>query len=249
MKRILGALLLSLSFSSALSAKGLDKLQPTTDEDKETDEEDDSQGIVDRDGNTKGQEKKDEVATEKKGDGKNSAKPATKEPEVPIAPGFQDWYLGASLSYINIDGREGEWHSGSMGDVELGYRLTKKYLEKFDLYLTGRYRPTDVTIDLNKRAYRGVLETYLAGVKGQMDILPRLIAFGSGEFGIARTAVSAIDGIHQVDGSLEKSGVDLVVGGGVSYLVLEKLALGTQLHLGVGTHKSVQFGVDLRFLL
>ena len=58
-----------------------------------------------------------------------------------------------------------------------------------------------------------------------------------------------MDTIKTVDQSLEKSGVDLNLGGGVSYLVLDKLAVGGKLALGFGAYKSVQLGVDLRFML
>lgn len=252
MKWLISVLLVSLSLPCALQAKGLDKLQPETEEEKEEASKD-AKGIVDKDGNAveqkPGDVKAPEAAEAKKPGEKERPKPAPKEPEIPVEPGFQDWYLGASISWINVDGAEGDWNSSSTGDLELGYRFAKKYMEKFDLYATFRFRPTDVNIELEDRAYRGIQESYLFGVKAQMELMPKLFVLGSGELGLGRTSVSAIDGIQKVDGSLEKSGVDLVIGGGVSYLVLDKLALGSQLHIGAGALKSVQFGLDLRFLL
>ncbi|RZA26758.1 MAG: hypothetical protein EOP10_02525 [Proteobacteria bacterium] len=260
MKWLVSALLVSLSLPCALQAKGLDKLQPTTEEEKEEAEKDretkEEKGIVDRDvktvpaaeGKAVAPETKVEATDAKKGEVAGKKAPV-KEPEIPVEPGFQAWYLGTSLNWINTDGPEGDWHSSSTADLELGYRVMKKWLEHYDLYATLRYRPVDVTIELEQRAYRGILESYLAGVKAQREISSSLFLVGSAEIGLSRTSVSAIDGVQKVDGSLEKSSVDLTVGGGVSYLILEKLALGTQLHLGVGAHKTVQFGLDLRFLL
>lgn len=248
MKWFMSLLIATHFLPGMLHAKGLDKLQPKT-EDQE-DEED--KGIVDREKEPSASAADTKAADGTKDDGKkgkDAPKALPKTPEVPIEPGFQDWYIGASISLINIDGAEGDWDASSTGDVELGYRFMKDFLGQFDLYATGRYRPADVTIRLENRAYRGVLESYFVGVKGQMDISKSLVAYGSGEFGLAKTSVSAIDGIQKVDGSLEKSSVDLVIGGGVSYLVLEKLAIGPQLHVGVGAHQTVQLGLDLRFLL
>jgi hypothetical protein len=144
---------------------------------------------------------------------------------------------------------KGDWNSSSTGDLELGNRVLKQFQGKFDIYGTVRYRPSDVTVKDNLRAYRGVVETYLFGAKGQMELMPKLFAVASAEFGIAKVTLKGIDGNPEVDRDLEKSGVDLTIGAGVSYLVLDKIALGTQLHLGLGTYKSTQFGVDLRFLL
>lgn len=258
-------LLLGLSFPNALplQAKGLDKLQPDTEEDDDKDNDGDGdkdskdeKGIIDRGGKVgpPGAAPLAPAAVPSDGkavDGKAVAtkKVAPKVPEVPIEPGFQNWYLGTSLSYINVDGPEGDWHSSATGDLELGYRVLKKYLDAYDLYASIRYRPADITVELENRAYRGVLESYLVGVKGQRELIPNLFVVASAEAGLARTSVSAIDGIQKVDGSLEKSGVDLVIGAGVSYLVLEKLALGSQLHLGAGSHKTIQLGLDIRFLL
>lgn len=246
-------LLGSLSPQGTLWAKGLDKLQPDTEDDEKEDQDD--KGIVDKDGKVEGAKAKAQGAKEKgeevkEGEAKGKTKAAPpKEPEIPVEPGFQAWYLGTSIAWINTDGKEGDWDSSATGDLELGYRIAQKYWDTYDLYATLRYRPTDVTIRLENRQYRGVFESYLAGVKAQRALSEKLFFVASGEFGLVRTSVSSIDGIPKVDGSLEKSGVDLVIGGGVSYLVLEKLAVGSQLHLGGGTHKTVQLGVDIRFLL
>jgi len=144
---------------------------------------------------------------------------------------------------------KGSWNSSSTGDLELGHKVLKAYQGKYDIFGTLRYRPSDVTVTSEARNYRGVVETFLVGGKGQMEISPKLFAVASGELGLAKVHLRSIDGIPNVDGALEKSGVDLTIGGGVSYLVLDKIAVGTQLHLGLGTYKSTQFGVDLRFLL
>jgi hypothetical protein len=259
MKWSVSALLLSLSLPCTLQAKGLDKLQPATEQDEDRDNAEqhkkDEKGIVDKaspplssEGRAQGD--KDKPATPSQKRPETAAKENRPlDSETPVEPGFQDWYLGTSLNYIDTDGPEGDWHSSSTADLELGYRAIKKWLEAYDLYATIRYLPVDVTIELEQRAYRGVLEHFLAGVKAQREWAPSFFAVGSVEAGLAKTSVSAIDGVQKVDGSLEKSSVDLVVGAGVSYSVVDKIALGTQLHFGVGAHKTLQFGLDLRFLL
>lgn len=256
MKWIARALLTALILPSALHAKGLDKLQP------ETEKPDEEGGGKDGDAKSKKLDKKsgDAAGTsvdgekkegdEKAGGEKSEAeKVVPKEPEVPVEPGFLRWYIGTSLSLIRTTASTGDWHSRSTGDLELGNKVLKQYLGKFDIYGTLRYRPSDVTVEYKQRAYRGIVETYLVGGKGQMEIKPKLFAVASAELGMAKASLRPIDGIPRIDGELEKSGVDLTIGGGVSYLVLDKIAVGTQLHLGLGTYKSIQFGVDLRFLL
>ncbi len=258
MKWIARALLTSLLLPSALQAKGLDKLQPETEktEADAADKDGDGKGkklekkAGDKDavGESKGEKNEGEVKEEGE-DKEEAAKAAPVEPEIPVEPGFQRWYIGTSLSLLKTSASIGSWHSSTSGDLELGNKLIKQYLGKYDIYGTFRYRPSDVTVENNQRAYRGIVESYLFGAKGQMEIKPKLFAVASGEFGLTRVSLRPIDGIPDVEGALEKSGVDLTIGAGVSYLVLDKLAVGTQLHLGLGTYKSIQFGVDLRFLL
>lgn len=253
MKWIARALLTSFILPSALHAKGLDKLQPETEKtDAAKDGNDRSETLEKKAGEPPTEEAGDQKEKEGEEKGKDQAeaeKTEPKAPEVPVEPGFQRWYIGSSLSLIKTTAAKGSWHSNSTGDLELGNKLLKKYLETYDIYGTFRYRPSNVTVESNQRAYRGIVESYLFGAKGQMEIKPKFFAVASAELGLSKASLKPIDGIPQVDAELEKSGVDLTIGAGVSYLVLDKIALGTQLHLGLGTYKSTQFGVDLRFLL
>ncbi|MBC7660152.1 MAG: hypothetical protein H7249_10620 [Chitinophagaceae bacterium] len=256
MKWLASALIASVLLPSVLQAKGLDKLGPETEEteaDKKDGEGIDKAGhehnVKSGDGkDVKGSGKDEEDGDKEKA--KTDAKPVeVKKPEVPVEPGFQQAYLGTSLSIIGVSGSTGTWHSSTTGDLEGGYRLLKGYQGRWDVYGTIRYRPADLTVEKNQRAYRGISETYLFGAKAQTEIRPKLFAVASAELGRSKAALYPIDGEGGVDGELEKSGVDLSLGGGVSYLVLDKIALGTQIHLGLGVIKSTQFGVDLRFLL
>jgi hypothetical protein len=260
MKWIAKALMASVVLPAALHAKGLDKLQPETQtpEEESVDNEgkkterrslepgDKAHKIGDKKEHKEGEVKRKEGAKEAEGESETTE---VKAPPAPVEPGFQRWYIGTSLGLIKTSASKGEWNSNSTGDLELGNRVVKQFLGKFDVYGTFRYRPSDVTVEDDLRAYRGVVETYLFGGKGQMELMPKFHALASVEFGIAKVTLKGVDGNPEVDRDLEKSGVDLTIGAGVSYLVLDKIALGTQLHLGLGTYKSTQFGVDLRFLL
>jgi hypothetical protein len=157
-------------------------------------------------------------------------------------------YLASSFSLINLSGSKGDWVTGTTADVEAGYRFLT-LLQKFDLFGTFRYRPVEAVVDQDQREYRAIVETFLFGAKARMALNSRLTANASAELGMSQAHLNSNDSLPGVDQSLEKSGVDLNLGGGVSYLVLEKFAVGGKLSLGTGAYKSVQLGVDLRFML
>ncbi|MCX6127561.1 MAG: hypothetical protein NTX25_00685 [Proteobacteria bacterium] len=165
-------------------------------------------------------------------------------------PNFEPekFYMATSLSWLNLSGREGGWHSGTNGDFELGYRIAN-LMQKIDVFGTFHYRPVDVTVDANQRQYRGIVESQLFGAKAKFALNTRLAALVSAELGLTQVHLNSIDSLPSVDQALEKSGVDLNLGAGVSYLVLDRLGVGSRLALGVGTFKTIQFGIDLRFLL
>ncbi len=165
----------------------------------------------------------------------------------PPPPGLQKLYLATSLSWFNLSGNKGGWHSSMIGDLEVGYKVFQ-LLGKFDTFSTFRYRPASLDVVADSRAYRGVVEGFLFGGKVHFPLNSKLTAFGSLEAGLIQTHLNAIDSWREVDKSLEKSGVDLSAGGGVSYLVLDKLGVGSRLAVGAGTFKTLQLGVDLRFL-
>jgi hypothetical protein len=157
-------------------------------------------------------------------------------------------YLASSFSWINLSGSKGDWVTGTTADIEAGYRFLT-VLQKFDLFGTFRYRPTEALVKQDNREYRAIVETYLFGAKGRMALNSKIAVNASAELGMSQTHLNSNDSLPSIDQSLEKSGVDLNLGGGVSYLVLEKFAVGGKLTLGTGAYKSVQLGVDLRFML
>ncbi len=184
--------------------------------------------------------------------GANTLQPAVQtQAPGPVAPATGDverMYLASSFSLINLSADKGDWASGAMADLEAGYRFMT-LMQKFDLFGTFRYRPVEITVKADQREYRGIVESYLFGAKGRMAINSKLAINASAELGASQTHLNSIDTLPNVDQSLEKSGVDLSLGGGVSYLVLDKLAVGTRVALGTGAFKTIQFGFDLRFLL
>ncbi len=226
---------LALALSQASFAKGLDSLQAEPD-------------------------KKDEAAA-----------PATPEAptppaaaENPIQPAVQNqaaaasppainnepdkFYVASGLSWINLSGSKGGWHSGATSDLEAGYKFLT-LLQKFDLFGSFRYRPVEVLVDSDQRQYRGIVETYLFGAKGRMALNSKLSLQASAELGVTQTHLNSNDSLRTVDQSLEKSGVDLSLGAGVSYLVLDKFGVGSKIAFGAGAYKSIQIGIDLRFVL
>lgn len=166
---------------------------------------------------------------------------------LPASTEVERFYLASSFSWINLSGSKGDWATGTTGDLEGGYRF--RTIQKFDLFGTIRYRPVEAIVNKDWREYRGIVETFLFGIKGRMAVNSKLAANASAELGMSQTHMNPSDSLATVDESLEKSGVDLTLGGGVSYLVLEKFAVGGKLLLGAGAYKSVQLGVDLRFML
>ncbi len=168
--------------------------------------------------------------------------------QTPPATGVERMYLASSFSWINLSGSKGDWVTGTTADVEAGYRFLT-ILQKFDLFGTFRYRPVEALVQQDQREYRAIVESYLFGAKGRMALNSKLAVNASAELGVSQTHLNSNDTLTTVDQSLEKSGVDLNLGGGVSYLVLEKFAVGGKLTLGTGAFKSVQLGVDLRFML
>jgi hypothetical protein len=173
----------------------------------------------------------------------------TQAPAPTPTPGeAEKMYLGSSFSWINLSGSKGDWVTGTTADIEAGYRFAT-VLKKFDLFGTFRYRPTEALVQLDNREYRAIVESFLFGAKGRMALNSKLAVNASAELGMSQTHLNSNDSIPTIDQSLEKSGVDLNLGGGVSYLVLEKFAVGGKLTLGTGAFKSVQLGVDLRFML
>jgi hypothetical protein len=176
-----------------------------------------------------------------------SMQTTTAQPTTTIAEA-ESFYFATSFSWINLSGSKGDWATGATADVETGFRILP-FMQKFDLFGTFRYRPVEATVQQDMREYRAIVETYLFGAKVRMGINPRLTVNGGIEVGTSQAHLKADDSIPTVDQSLEKSGVDLSLGGGVSYLVLDKLAVGGKLAVGSGAYKSVQIGVDLRFIL
>lgn len=166
---------------------------------------------------------------------------------APVPPGLQKIYISSSLSWLNLTGSKGGWHSGTTGDVEIGHKI-RQLNDKIDLFGTFRYRPVVVDVVLDMRAYRAVVESYLFGAKSHYPINPKLTAFASAELGLVQTHAASVDSQSEIDKDLEKSGVDLALGAGVSYLVLDKLGVGSRLALGTGTYKTLQLGLDVRFL-
>lgn len=249
-------IVLSLLIPGSVFAKGLDKLNPET-EPKDEEAREESKASGDEKANAATEEKgeakeKDDAKDNEKNKEEKAAEAATPPPPpaAPVAPGFQKVYVGAGLSLIKLDNSTGSWNSGTTGDFEAGYRVLHKFQEKYDVYATFRYRPADVTVENAQRSYRGVVETTLFGAKAQMT-LGKLVPFASAELGRSTSSLKPIDSLPGGDQSLEKSGVDISIGGGVSYLVLDndKLAAGARLALGTGAFKTVQFGIDLRYLL
>jgi hypothetical protein len=160
-----------------------------------------------------------------------------------------DGDAATTLALLNGgSGSQGDWVTGTTADIEAGYRFLT-VLQKFDLFGTFRYRPVEALVQEDMREYRAIVESYLFGAKGRMALNSKLVVNASAELGMSQTHLNPNDSLPSVDQSLEKSGVDLNLGGGVSYLVLEKFAVGGKLTLGTGAFKSVQLGVDLRFML
>ncbi len=164
-----------------------------------------------------------------------------------IQPGLQKFYLSSGLSWVNLSSSKGGWHSSTMGDIEAGYKIMNIF-PKLDLFSTFRYRPISADVVSEQRAYRAIVESYLFGSKAILLLNPKLFVSGSAELGFTDTRVDSIDTLIDIDQDLEKSGVDLNLGAGVSYIVLDKIGVGSRIAFGTGAYKTIQVGLDISFL-
>ena len=243
--------IIGLAASSSAWAKGLDKLQaePPTSESGETSRQASPSASPQAPGSSQPQAQV--VPPTPAGTPVPTATvPAvsTEKTTPEVKPGLEKFYLATSLSWLNLTGADGSWHSGTTSDLEAGYRIVQ-LLGKIDLFGTFRYRPVVVDIEADLRAYRGIVESYLFGAKGHVLVLPKLTATASAELGLSQTHINSVDSLRDIDQDLEKSGVDLSLGAGISYLVLDKLGVGSRIALGTGAYKTVQIGLDIRFML
>ncbi len=180
---------------------------------------------------------------------------ATKTPAAPtpveappIEPGLQKFYLAENLSLSRMSAASADWNSAFAVDLEGGMKVGQ-LPKNLTLFGTYRYSASDITATSKQRAYRGIIQTHNFGGKLHSALRPNLLGFASAELGLVSTRLTPSDGRQGVDKDLEKPGVELSVGGGVSYIVLDKIGIGPRLALGVGTYKTLQVGIDLRFLL
>ncbi len=255
MKKLLTPLILLNSSCIAYTSygKGLDKLQAETSSEEPATKNEPAQENVKA--VTEPTEVKPPPPVEnpppQKIDGATKAPESTpivvKEPTTPIEPGLQKYYLGSGVGIFNISAKSAGWHSAVAADLELGIK-TLQLANNINVFATYRYLASDITANADQRSYRGIVEIHHFGSKAHMLLKEKLLAFASGELGLVQTHLTPSDGRIGTDKDLQKPGVELTLGGGVSYTVLDKLGVGARVAFGSGTYNSVQLGLDLRFL-
>jgi hypothetical protein len=228
-------------WASPLEARGLDQLKPGKPESKSTEEAKPKASDAAEPVDAKKAKAKPKAKTQDKGDQK------AKE-DKPLPPPTDRFFMQTGLSWTNIDGDKGGWHSSVTSDVTGGMRFFEMWQDRLRLYGTLRYLPVDVVVKYQGFEYRGVVESYLGGVLASFRILDKLYVDGAFEAGLAKSALNPLE-IATDDQSLESEGVQTTLSTGITWRLRERVRLGSRLFVGAGTFRSIQWAAHVSFSL
>jgi opacity protein-like surface antigen len=214
--------------SSSVTAKGLDELSPETTEPGEP------------------------APTEEPAAAESTAEETVAAEVTPPPPPSETskaiankLFLTTGFGFSTLAGESGEYAAGGAADVVVGYVLDMQIMG-FNMAVTYRYQPIDFTLDVDNRSYRGVIEGHHFGSNYflKRDALTYVVV---SELGVMRPSVLPLDGLDSDDG-VEKMGVNVTVGGGVDYQVMDKVSVGGRLMVGSGTFTVVQLATAASFM-
>lgn len=153
--------------------------------------------------------------------------------------------VGSSYGWILGSRMTGSWSAkGGMADLVVAYRL-QPIAKNYEGTATYRYAPMSVVGRQDGQSYSGIWEAHYAGLKMSRSI-KGATAHGSLEVGYVLSHVAPTDGLPERK-SAEAGGVSLVLGGGADIKVLEQLAVGPRVHVGLGTVRTVQVAAGANF--
>lgn len=158
-------------------------------------------------------------------------------------------FIGTSFGFAYVQDGSTNWRASGSSDVMLAYKLGLKVVGG-DLAATFRYVPMDVAPHFDEEtpaeAYSGVVESYLFGSEWTLPVGTGLTAAASAELGVVVIHLDDIVGLVDEE-KPEDTGFALVLGGGVDWMLMEKLFLGTRLRLGAGSLTSLQLSGNVTF--
>jgi len=156
--------------------------------------------------------------------------------------------LATSFGWVKATQSTGDWQSGGMSDVTVGYRVAA-LSPSLAVDATYRYAPVAVSGVVQTHSYRGVWETHYVGARANYTIHKGLNALGTAELGFTTDHLKAVDELGD-ETKYEKKGAMVALGGGADWQLLDSaaLALGPRLYVGLGAWKTVQLGVAAGFL-
>lgn len=218
-----------------LAAKGLNEVSPEV-EGTEAESTDDTPPPPADEVEAKGEEGKQE----------EPAMPTDVKPSESALKLTDKIYLGLNFGFVRASASEGDWTAGSSGGLTAGYRIHESLVLNSPLYLTGQYAPINVTVKNKSQSYRGVLESYLVGAMIPYQFKPNLRFIGTAELGLVSGSYrSSLK--YDNPTPPEDSGFLMQLGGGASWLVLERIYVGPRLHLGFGTFQVTQLNLSAEF--
>lgn len=227
----------SLVISYSASAKGLNQLDPKTEE-KPSSANTESSESTSQDNPTASPPKGEQADP-----GLNSGTSST--------PGTSDsptWLsdklvLGAGYGWGTIKSSTGTWSSSGVSDFSVAYKLTS--INKIDLFGTYRYAPFAASVSIDEHAYVGIQQWHDIGAKGTIALKEKIRAFGSAELGYSVSKFSPSDG--QSGKNPFTSGAGLILGGGVDLYLQDKFSTGPKMLIGLGKYRTFQLSLNCGF--
>jgi len=156
-------------------------------------------------------------------------------------------YLASSFGWASASRSTGKWKGSGASDITLGYKLPVQLMPKLALWGTYRYAPIAVAGELDGVSYRGVWEGHNFGALGSLPLSDKLNLLGSFELAYVLVYLRPLDNI-EAEKKAETNGVLANIGGGADWKLVDKLAAGPRLHIGVGSFTVVQVSGEVSYM-
>lgn|GEM_PF-2090673 len=242
-----GAALFSLLVCGHASAKGLNELAEGKPEEEASDSDEEKSGSDEKGKGSDGDASKSEPATgEKKPVDGQAAEEAPKIQSATSKALANNLYLASSFGWATASRSTGKWKGSGASDITVGYKLPMNVMPKVSLWGTYRYAPIAVAGELDGISYRGVWEGHNFGALGSMALSEKLNLLGSFELAYVLVYLRPLDNI-EAEKKAETNGIMANIGGGADWTLMDKLAAGPRLHIGVGGFTVVQVSGEIAY--
>jgi hypothetical protein len=185
-------------------------------------------------------------AKEEGGDEEGAKTEAVKQPGAASKALADKLFLSTSGGWATGSRSDGKWTASGMSDLEVGYKLVTLN-KQMNVFGTYRYAPMAVAGTVDDRSYRGVWEAHFFGGRFNYQLSKTLTALASGELGYVLVHVNDTDGLAP-ETKVSNPGVQLAVGGGADFMLIDKWTVGPRLVVGVGGFTTVQVAAAAGFL-